>query len=269
LKDKGLKTVMFTGGEPTLHPDFHDIILFCKQNLLHVKIATNGSNMESLYSLIQKNLLDEIVISVDAVIPETYRTIRGKDCLSQIYDFIESYTQFANRIHLSFLIQRKNYKEILPFLNRSKTLNVAKVALLVPHHNGDFTSLVDQQEYKDLMFLSNRETEEFKNVIAPQLKSFYSENPQMFKCSEKHIEALVEYICKPDALYNFRTSICSFPLKSLFLYADGYVSLCPYYSSWKMNEDSLFKNLTELRMKCILKGKEKEGYCRRCLEVPL
>lgn len=269
LMSEGLKTVMFTGGEPTLYPYLQDTILYCKQNLLYVKIATNGSNMESLCPLVQKNLLDEIVISVDAVLPETYRAIRGKDYLSHIYDFIERNTQFANRIHLSFLIQRNNYKEIIPFLNRSKSLNVAKVALLVPHYNGDFTSSINQQGYHDMMFLSEKETGEFKQVIAPQIKSFYLENPQMFKCSEKHIEALVEYICNPDALYRFRTSICSFPLKSLFLYADGKVSLCPYYSSWKKDVDSLLKKLKEHRMNCILKGKEEDGYCRRCLEVPL
>lgn len=269
LMDIGLKTVMFTGGEPTLYPYLQDIILYCKQNLLYVKITTNGSRIESLYPLIQKNLLDEIVISVDAVQSETFRAIRGKDCLSQIYDFIERNTQISNCIHLSFLIQRNNYKEIIPFLNRSKSLNVAKVALLVPHYNGDFTSLVNQQEYNDMMFLSEREAEDFKTSVAPQLKSFYLENTNMFKCSERHIEALVEYVCKPNALYNFRNSICSFPLKTLFLYADGQVSLCPYYSNWKMDVDSLLKKLKEHRMSCILEGKEEDGYCRRCLEVPL
>lgn len=269
LKDKGLKTIMFTGGEPTLYPYLQDIILFCKQNLLHVKIATNGSRMESLHPLIQKNLLDEIVISVDAVLPETYKIIRGINNLPQIYDFIERNTHIANRIHFSFLIQSNNYKEVLPFLNRSKSLNIAKVSLLVPHHNGDFTSLVNQQEYNNLVFLSENDAEVLKKTIAPQLKSFYLENPQMFKCSEKHIDALVEYVCNPNSLFNFRTSICSFPLKSLFLYADGQVSLCPYFPNWKIDLNSLIERLIEHRMRCILEGKNNDSYCRKCLEVPL
>lgn len=269
LLDRGLQTVMFTGGEPTLYKDLPELVRFCKQHKLYVKIATNGSRFESIDSLIKEGLLDEIVISVDAVSPETYKSIRGKDVLSHIYSFIEQHNQITNRIHLSFLIQRKNYKEIIPFLEYSKSLNVAKIALLAPHYDSDFTSTLEKNQYRDNMFPNDEEAKELYSLIAPQLKCFYMKNTQLFKCSSKHIDALMEYMCNPDALYNFRTSICSFPLKSLFLYSDGKVSLCPYYPSWKMAWESLYDNIRSHRMQCILNGKEKNGYCRRCLEVPL
>ncbi len=269
LLDRGLQQVMFTGGEPTLYHDLPELVRFCKKNKLYVKIATNGSKLESIDSLINEDLLDEIVISVDAVFPETYRSIRGKDGLLHIYQFIEQHYQIANKIHLSFLVQRKNYKEIIPFLERSKSLNVAKIALLAPHYDSDFTSTLEKNHYRDNMFPNDEEAIEIHSLIAPQVKCFYMNNTPLFKCSSKHIDALMEYICNPDTSYNFRNSICSFPLKSLFLYSDGSVSLCPYYPSWKMTWESLYDNIRLHRMKCILKGKEKNGYCRRCLEVPL
>jgi len=261
--------VMLTGGEPTLYPDLIQVSRFFKQNQLRVKIATNGSNPAVIQSLLEEGALDELVISVDAALPATYEKVRGKNRLTKICRFVERNSQYANRIRLSFLIQRSNYKEIIPFLYWCKSLEIAKISLLVPHYNGDFSSLIELGSYRDKMFLSNEERLEFQNTIVPQLKDFYSNNLGMFTCSQEHMDALIKYVCYPDASYSFRSTICSFPLKSLFLFSDGKASLCPYHPNWKVNLDSLLNDLKAFRMRCVLEGGERASYCRRCLEVPL
>lgn len=269
LANYGLQTVMLTGGEPTLYPELLQIVQFCKQNHLRVKIATNGSNTTPILTLLQEDLLDELVISVDAVTEETYLSIRGRDMLHQIYGFIEQHPQFSDRIHLSYLVQKKNYKELIPFLRRANALNITRVSLLAPHYNNDFTSLLNQKKYRSDLFLSDEESMELQQIVAPQLKSFYFNNKEMFTCSSKHIDALIDYLCNPDDKYSFRVTTCAFPLKSVFLYADGSVSLCPYYPNWKTDLDSFLSSIKASRVHCIFEGKEKDSYCRRCLEVPL
>ena len=269
LSKRGLASVMFTGGEPTLYPDLIQVARFCKKNGLRVKIATNGSNFPPILTLLDENTLDELVVSVDAVNSKTYESIRGKSVLPKIFNFIEQNSQYTNRFHLSFLFQRSNCKELIPFLHYCKSQNIAKVSILVPHHNGDFTSLIDQKNYCNKVFFSDEEVFVLQNTIAPQLKDFFISNSEMFTCSLRHINALIEYMSNPYDLYSFRTSICSFPLKSIFLYSDGQASLCPYYLNWKMDLNSLLNHLRTLRMRCVFEGKEKHSYCRHCLEVPL
>lgn len=268
LTKYGLQTVMLTGGEPTLNKDILFIARFCKQNKLRVKVASNGAFLLPLDALLKEGVLDELVISIDAVNPQTYLRIRGRDILDNIYQFIEQNPRYANHIHLSFLIQKYNYTELMPFLVKSKMLNVAKVSLLVPHFDSDFTSLMDLKEYRDTLYLSDTDVSVFQQSIAPALKEFYANNPQLFTCSISHIEALISYICAPAYHHNFRSSVCSFPLRSLFLYSDGRITLCPY-SNWFIDLDSFLGDMKRMRMTCILKGKEREIYCKRCLEVPL
>ena len=269
LKPLGIQTVMFTGGEPTLYSELIEIARFCKQEKLHVKIATNGSNLEPIITLLNEATLDELVISVDAVQPMTYKSIRGRNLLHQIFSFIQGYPQFSNRIHVSYLIQRNNYKELIPFLHQCQSLKIAGVSLLVPHLGGDFTSLIDYTNYRKQVFLSNGEIDEFRNVIGPQLREFYILHPQVFKCSPKHIDALIDYLSNPDTSHFFRSGICSFPLKTIFLYSNGEVSLCPYHPDWKNDFNVLLSDIKTYRMRCVFEGKDRNSYCRHCLEVPL
>lgn len=183
LKPLGIQTVMFTGGEPTLYSELIEIARFCKQEKLHVKIATNGSNLEPIITLLNEATLDELVISVDAVQPMTYKSIRGRNLLHQIFSFIQGYPQFSNRIHVSYLIQRNNYKELIPFLHQCQSLKIAGVSLLVPHLGGDFTSLIDYTNYRKQVFLSNGEIDEFQMSLGLNCENsiYYT-----LKCSNAH-----------------------------------------------------------------------------------
>jgi pyruvate formate lyase activating enzyme len=61
---KLLQAVCITGGEPTLHNDLHGFILRIKNLGLKVKLDTNGSNPETLKSLIKNKLLDFIAMDI-------------------------------------------------------------------------------------------------------------------------------------------------------------------------------------------------------------
>lgn len=269
LKQHGLQTVMFTGGEPTLYPRLLQIARFCKQEKLYVKIATNGSKLAPILTLLNEAVLDELVISIDAVQSTTYEDIRGKNLLHQIILFVRQHPQFANHVHFSYLVQKKNYHELIPFLNQCQALKIAGVSLLVPHLGNDFTSLIDKTSYRNEVFLSSSEIDEFQKTIAPQLRNFYSAYPRLFLCSLKHIDALIEYLCAPDSSHVFRAGICSLPLQTIFLYSDSKVSLCPYHPDWKTDFNSFLSNIKASRVRCIFEGKTQNSYCRHCLEVPL
>lgn len=152
LECKGLQNVMLTGGEPTLHPDFLEILSVCKANNLRTKVATNGTRYEIIRVAFERNLLDEVVISADAISRETFLSIRHADALRAIYRNITLSEHYNKFISLSFLIQKNNYKELPDFLEHTVDLNINRVSLLVPHYNGDFTEQLSIQQYQNDVF---------------------------------------------------------------------------------------------------------------------
>lgn len=61
-----LKGVVFTGGEPTLHNDLHQVLLLIKQIGYKIKLDSNGSEPERIYKLLDANLLDYIAMDIKA-----------------------------------------------------------------------------------------------------------------------------------------------------------------------------------------------------------
>lgn len=80
MKEKGLKLVEITGGEPTLHPQFPQIIQFLCENLSLVAILTNGTNItDEMLEVFKKNRKKIMVnISLDSSSAEFHDKFRGK-----------------------------------------------------------------------------------------------------------------------------------------------------------------------------------------------
>lgn len=75
------RAVQFSGGEPTLHPRFFDILRMAKDmGFSHIQIATNGLTFESL-EFAQKAKeagLHTLYLQFDGVTDEVYRRTRGE-----------------------------------------------------------------------------------------------------------------------------------------------------------------------------------------------
>ncbi|HHO77031.1 MAG TPA: radical SAM protein [Deltaproteobacteria bacterium] len=74
LVQKGLLSVILIGGgEPTVHPDFEEVVRYCRGRSLQVGIVTNGSRLErvaAVADLLQEG--DWLRLSIDAAREETF-----------------------------------------------------------------------------------------------------------------------------------------------------------------------------------------------------
>lgn len=264
----GLKRVVLTGGEPTLYQNLNDLLRFCKSLGLETKLTTNGSQLGMLESLLNESLLDNIVVSIDAFDPLTYIKIRGKNNLKTIWDNYHKLFDYRTKFQFSYLIQRSNYKELISFLQQCSAEKIPVVNLLVPHFDGDFTHRLELNNYYKTVFLQSEDIEVFQSEVVPYLLNFYNNNKSMFKFSYNHVSAIIEYLT--DNTAERRSKICSLPLKTIFLYADGTVRMCPYHIEWTYNcIDDLLNDIQQKRMKVIFEGSKKASLCRHCLEVPI
>ena len=85
LKEKfGLRTVLFSGGDPILYKGLEEVIAFCVDNdIKYSLITTLITNNEELLKLIAKTAY-RIHVSVDGANAELYRKIRGVNGLANV-----------------------------------------------------------------------------------------------------------------------------------------------------------------------------------------
>ena len=71
--------ILITGGEPTLHPDLVNLVMFAKKmGIKRVGVATNGSADIRLYRELWKAGVDDFSISLDADNPTDGAKLSGR-----------------------------------------------------------------------------------------------------------------------------------------------------------------------------------------------
>lgn len=73
----GTKTVVLTGGEPLLHPEFFGIVQAARACGLSVNLTTNGTLVERHWARIVASGIDSLSMSLDGL-PETHDRLRGR-----------------------------------------------------------------------------------------------------------------------------------------------------------------------------------------------
>lgn len=96
LKELGSFSVCFTGGEPTMHPDFIELVRYAKKELGFFKVAmiTNGFYLTPEYiSKLNEAGLQDMQISIDGVKPNDV-TIKVLDSLRKRLGHLRDHAKF-------------------------------------------------------------------------------------------------------------------------------------------------------------------------------
>ncbi len=123
-KFKGsLVSIGLTGGEPTLHPQFSEIVRSAKKRGLKLVMPTNGTMLKQRINDLE--YFDKINISIDGVDFQNFSKVRGGS-LSQFNDVIEGVRLMREKkipFRISFLLFEENLSEagrILAFAEEMK-----------------------------------------------------------------------------------------------------------------------------------------------------
>lgn len=264
------REVVLTGGEPTLHPGFGDIVQRLSEVGAPLKLATNGTTLASAPVVAALDRIDEVVVSLDACSASTYQQVRGVDRFDYIVKALGRVrTAFpAIRLAGSFLVQRKNFRELGQLPALADRVGLDRVAVLVPNIGGDFQRKKALDDYNRELFLSDEEKAEFRQVCEPVLRDD-SELGALARHPGR-LRAVFDYMMTDGALSaeSRRSRPCSLPTESIFAYADGAVAFCPYWgprTRWGSNGEIV----DELAFRCSYSfdRNSTRTYCTSCLEV--
>ena len=127
LQQAGVKSVTWTGGgEPTLHPQFEDVITFAASCGLEQGIYTHGGHITPERAMLLKRACTWVYVSLDECDAESYRAHKGAHRFQAACDGIRSlvHVDGAATIGVGFLIHAGNWQRLEEMYALGRALGV-------------------------------------------------------------------------------------------------------------------------------------------------
>ncbi len=206
---KDIKMVSIGGGEPTLHPQFSEIVRSVKSRNFRLGMSTNGTLITKRISDLKH--FDKINVSLDGVDYQSFKKLRNgtKEQYKNIIDGLHLLKNSKIPFNLSFLLFEENLFEINRILEFAERLGPAVLNLHSgnPHGSQSWTPLViDSPKVQNfLREILKRNDYSFSIklpvVFNPNSKSFYKQScPLLWQATDIHWNGDMAYCChlKPD-----------------------------------------------------------------------
>ena len=101
-------TLLLSGGEPTLHPDFGEIVQLALNSFKKVIVNTNGMNLKRLKQInLKKTHNLEIQISIDGDL-SLHESIRGNNTFYRTLSHIDELSKAGYKVIIASTISNKN-----------------------------------------------------------------------------------------------------------------------------------------------------------------
>lgn len=107
LRRLGVRIIDFTGGEPLLHPQLHELLTLAKARGFLTTVTSNGL----LYPKRAKQLaglVDLLHFSIDSSVPEEHDASRGVRCFGKLMESIETALALGEHPDLLFTVTNAN-----------------------------------------------------------------------------------------------------------------------------------------------------------------
>ncbi len=186
----GITHISLTGGEPTLHPAWPDMLVALAERKLKFSFVSNGYQFKQrtlpvLSNPMVKRYLDSICLSLDGASPTSHNTLRGNDSFSEVIDA-------ANLSRLQGL--PLSFKTVVTNANIQEIIEIALLGSKLGANQHSFLTLVPTPRLLENNLLpSHEETKQIflfiKSDIIPNIKTeimiegSWGEDSALFNCN--------------------------------------------------------------------------------------
>ncbi|HHT9105062.1 MAG TPA: radical SAM protein [Candidatus Wujingus californicus] len=106
-------SIVYTGGEPCLHPDLREIARFAHENGIKNTLQTNGLLVNEDNASLFARIFDKIQISFDSTQEELNDWLRGKKGhFKAVSHAVELFQRYDVKVKLAATITKKNFNDI-------------------------------------------------------------------------------------------------------------------------------------------------------------
>lgn len=212
--------LILSGGEPTLHPEFREIVIEAKKRFKRLSIASNGTNFSFFKDSF--DILDsiKIQISIDGTL-EIHNKLRGVNSFEKSMRTIVFLLQHDIDVSVSSTISKFNINDIPKLFNFIRNIGVRKYKLSqeiasVNRRENDLVGTIEWNAFVQNMQLLAKDWNGVLN--AKTLYNFVGKEIPWDKLPSNFI----------------RNCGCQPGLKKIYIYPDSSVIGCPCLSSYKL-----------------------------------
>ena len=140
--------IVVSGGEPTLHPDFTEIVNFLCNHARSVTITSNGTQQNHLTTNVSReNLYFQISVDGDKV---AHDDIRGEGTFSKCMSTVFELDRLGARYSIASVASRKNissFKKLALELETLRNIRYWRISYEMPFGNAGFSNMMSADEW--------------------------------------------------------------------------------------------------------------------------
>lgn len=138
-----MPVIWLTGGEPTLHPQFWDILDYIEESPsspCYAAILTNGTTMteEMVHRLEKYSMRIDVQISFDGATSEIHDAVRGRGTFLQALRALNHLSKSKIVTHMHYVVHKDNYEDAFNITDLAVAMgaDVLTVTRIVPWGRG-------------------------------------------------------------------------------------------------------------------------------------
>ncbi|MFC1884499.1 radical SAM/SPASM domain-containing protein [Thermodesulfobacteriota bacterium] len=157
LVSLGFNELYLTGGEPSLRPDYIDILEYAKKRFQYLAAATNGYKLSEEYFEKSSSLgLNHLNISLDHHRPDMHDGLRGlKGSFREAIISIKRLLEADVPVHISTAITNHNCRDLESIVNFVKSMGIKAIVFnwIIPLGRAEFNIdyLPEKSEYPSII----------------------------------------------------------------------------------------------------------------------
>jgi MoaA/NifB/PqqE/SkfB family radical SAM enzyme len=224
------QTVLISGGEPLLHPEWPQIAELLRERGMSLWLVTSGLSLAKHASRAAA-LFDAITVSLDGTTPAMYAAIRGLNAFDKVCEGIRRTVLEGARVSIRVTLQRMNYRALPGFVDLAKSLGAAEISFLAADvanavafgRTGNFR---DDSSTRGLS-LQPADLPEFAAIVGAMERTHAADfRSGLIAESPRKLRRLHDYFAAVCGLGEFPPTHCNAPEFSAVIGATGRVSPC-------------------------------------------
>ncbi|MCU4163920.1 radical SAM/SPASM domain-containing protein [Carboxylicivirga caseinilyticus] len=235
---------LYIQGEPTMHPDFPELIQLANNKNLYTSTSTNGHFITpALGKKIVESGLTRIIFSVDGTTQESYEKYRIGGSLHKVIEGIKNITSAKKKLKkryplviIQFLVFKHNQHQLEEIKKIAKDLSVDKLEFKTAQFNNYSDSPVEPPTIERFRRYENTHRLRIKGKM-------------LNKCWRQWHSAVITW--------NGKVAPCCYDKDAIYLLGD--ITTNNFSEIWKSKESQLFKTN-------ILQNKKNISMCHNCPE---
>lgn len=127
--------IYWGGGEPTILGEFKALFDLFRTHGMYQHLNTNGVLLSRTLRDTLPSLSGEVIISIDAGTPETFRLLKKANAFDRVMRNLEEYASAASdKITAKFILKDENCGEVIAFLDGVEKAGVRTIRVDVDNH---------------------------------------------------------------------------------------------------------------------------------------